>query len=259
MQFTTATATTASQQPSASSSSYSYSSDQYHHSFDTTATTTATTTTHHTTHHHTTHQMMEQQDQLQQQQQQQQQNRSQRHNLKLASDHRTRFSNPYDDCLDRLVDLLWSYIHSLHPTSTTFSESSLPPALIRRARGVAPKGSKWTVWISTELKDKFAHAKDTFAKKWTHAEFVEMLLCIRDSVGGGRDAMARPGKVENVGKMLIPSVQNSVLSKSYSGGSAAALVEMVGLQQQQLLPARWEWEEEFGGDAGAYGGWLRLV
>ncbi|KAJ3100413.1 hypothetical protein HDU97_002245 [Phlyctochytrium planicorne] len=113
------------------------------------------------------------------------QNRSIRYNLKLPSDHRARFSTPFDDCLDTLIDLLWSYVRSQHPPSTPlsdFSETSIHPNLVKRAKAVAPKGSKWTVWVSRDLKEKFAEAKETFGKKWTHAEFVELMLIIRDIV-----------------------------------------------------------------------------
>ncbi|KAJ3106578.1 hypothetical protein HDU96_008159 [Phlyctochytrium bullatum] len=102
----------------------------------------------------------------------------------MGLDHRPRFTNPFDDCLDQLLNNFWRFVvaQPLHtaPNPPPFSESSIHPSLVRRAKAAAPKGSKWTVWVSTELKDKFAHAKDTFAKKWTHAEFVELLLLIKD-------------------------------------------------------------------------------
>ncbi|KAJ3211807.1 hypothetical protein HDU67_004281 [Dinochytrium kinnereticum] len=153
--------------------------------------------------------------------------RSQRHNLKLASDHRPRFSNPFDDCLDSLVNFLWSYVRSQHTDPTIpFSESSLPASLVKRARSVAPKGSKWTVWVSTELRDKFAGAKETFASRWTHAEFVELMLIVRDSNGTPADrtgGVLLPKPVQH-GCMRsgAPVAPSSLLSKSLNSQPLAS-------------------------------------
>ncbi|KAJ3210162.1 hypothetical protein HDU67_005594 [Dinochytrium kinnereticum] len=173
--------------------------------------------------------------------------RSQRHNLKLASslapivgvevctmvssaeagtDHRNRFSNPFDDCLDGLVNLLWGYVRSQHTDSSVpYSESSLPASLVKRARSAAPKGSKWTVWVSTELRDKFAGAKDTFASKWTHAEFVELMLIIRDS--NGAPSAGLPGT------LLPKPVSQSSFTRS--GGLASSVLQAPSPAPSSLL------------------------
>ncbi|KAJ3103904.1 hypothetical protein HDU96_009095 [Phlyctochytrium bullatum] len=114
--------------------------------------------------------------------------RSPRHNLKLANDHRPRFAMPFDEYLNQLLDNLWHFVRTqpVHrlPNPPAFSDASLHPTLVRRAKTAVTRGSTWTVWVSTALKDKFAHTKDTFARKWTHAEFVELLLLVKE---GGSD------------------------------------------------------------------------
>ncbi|KAJ3150310.1 hypothetical protein HK101_001983, partial [Irineochytrium annulatum] len=101
-----------------------------------------------------------------------------RFNLKLSVDHRSRFNPPYDDYLNSLLDSLDIYLqhHSTIPASVK------SPALQR-----APRGSKWTVWISLELKERFGRMKELVVPGGTHSEFVEVLLMLRSEVEGGAD------------------------------------------------------------------------
>ncbi|KAJ1559313.1 hypothetical protein HK405_011129, partial [Cladochytrium tenue] len=80
---------------------------------------------------------------------------------------RQRFTEPYDDFLETLLDILAT------------CGASVTPEAKDRAFSVAPRGSKWTIWISQGLKDRFHSAKATHAAGATHGEFVELMMQLR--------------------------------------------------------------------------------
>ncbi|KAI8922396.1 hypothetical protein DFJ77DRAFT_506171 [Powellomyces hirtus] len=87
-----------------------------------------------------------------------------RHCLKLPTEYRARLQVPYDDCLSGLLDRLAQ------------AERPPPRELLEHARQVAPPGSFWTVWISTELRERFRSAKEKVGADLTHGAFMEVLL-----------------------------------------------------------------------------------
>ncbi|TPX65588.1 hypothetical protein SpCBS45565_g05100 [Spizellomyces sp. 'palustris'] len=99
-----------------------------------------------------------------------------RHSLKLPTEHRTRFQEPYDSYLSHLLDLFPSPAHGC----------SIPRSFIDQARRLAPRGSGWTVWLSTELRQKFRDKKSQLVcdGNVTHGEFVELLLSIEEGQPG---------------------------------------------------------------------------
>ncbi|KAJ1567003.1 hypothetical protein HK405_007561, partial [Cladochytrium tenue] len=80
---------------------------------------------------------------------------------------RPRFTEPYDDFLETLLDILAT------------CGASVTPEAKDRAFSMAPRGSKWTIWISQGLKDRFHTAKATHAAGATHGEFVELMMQLR--------------------------------------------------------------------------------
>ncbi|KAJ3413767.1 hypothetical protein HDV05_007586 [Chytridiales sp. JEL 0842] len=88
---------------------------------------------------------------------------------------------------DTLLDTLPRF-HALHSSSSSSSPSSTTRKqhkqdwehLKRTAFARAPRGSKWTVWISNELKEKFASYKIEYCPEGaTHGEFVQLLIDVR--------------------------------------------------------------------------------
>ncbi|KAJ3045422.1 hypothetical protein HDV00_010292 [Rhizophlyctis rosea] len=112
--------------------------------------------------------------------------RKPRHNLKLPSAHRTRFTCPFEDFLAALLTRLE---HTALPPP-------FPPKILSAAHTLAPKGSNWTVWVKDETQRKFLEAKEVYAPEATHGEFVECLLNLGED--GRWDWGVRRGK--EVGK-----------------------------------------------------------
>ncbi|KAJ3267908.1 hypothetical protein HK104_005560, partial [Borealophlyctis nickersoniae] len=96
--------------------------------------------------------------------------KGQRHNMKLPVEHRARFHEPFDAHLALMLDLL----PQLHPTPP------LPKETIQSAQRSSPHGCGWTIWISTELRERYRDIKQRYAPKMTHGEFVELLLMVKE-------------------------------------------------------------------------------
>ncbi|KAJ3038983.1 hypothetical protein HDV00_012741 [Rhizophlyctis rosea] len=109
-----------------------------------------------------------------------------RHSLKLPIAHKSRFSEPYDEHISYLLNLLTT----LYPSPET-----LPKGLVGQARRSCPSGSSWVVWLSTEGRERYRAVKQQWAggsRNVTHGEFVELLLGMHDAyLAGAYGSVAR--------------------------------------------------------------------
>ncbi|KAJ3276696.1 hypothetical protein HK104_003638, partial [Borealophlyctis nickersoniae] len=88
---------------------------------------------------------------------------------KRTQAYRSQFQEPYDHYLSTLLDRLAS-----------LPQSSRRKRANREKYRNAPRGSDWTVWVSSDLQQRFLDAKADLACNFTHGEFVKFLLELDD-------------------------------------------------------------------------------
>ncbi|EGF82078.1 hypothetical protein BATDEDRAFT_23351 [Batrachochytrium dendrobatidis JAM81] len=94
--------------------------------------------------------------------------KSNRHNLKLPIEYRSRFMTPYDLYIGHLLDIT----NHLNPKDCAVASHD--------AIQTAPKGSKWTVWIGEELRTRFVDCKQRLLPTGTHGQFIALLLALKE-------------------------------------------------------------------------------
>ncbi|KAI8911029.1 hypothetical protein EDD86DRAFT_131755 [Gorgonomyces haynaldii] len=90
-----------------------------------------------------------------------------KHNLKLPAAFKQRFQPPYEQYLTYLLE----QTRYLNP------EVMLGANRLRTLEKEAPRGTGWTVWISTELRQEFMQRKQQLGPI-THGVFLEILLAL---------------------------------------------------------------------------------
>ncbi|KAI8817340.1 uncharacterized protein EV422DRAFT_508942 [Fimicolochytrium jonesii] len=99
-----------------------------------------------------------------------------RHGVKLPVEYRTQFVEPYDHFLTSLLDCFFAH-------SVELDVDRLNP-IIDEARRSAPRGTGWTVWLSTEARERYRDAKQLVADaKVTHSEMVYVMLKVQERFG----------------------------------------------------------------------------
>ncbi|KAI8911028.1 hypothetical protein EDD86DRAFT_204238 [Gorgonomyces haynaldii] len=107
---------------------------------------------------------------FQQPEQPKQSTRQPRFNLKISPLLRPRFEEPYDAYLNHLLEL--------SKDLTTFE----PLQIDGKASKTTAGQNRWTVWVSREIRDRFAMRKQVLAPSKTHGQFIELLLLYKESL-----------------------------------------------------------------------------
>ncbi|KAI8928656.1 hypothetical protein BC831DRAFT_447470 [Entophlyctis helioformis] len=135
-----------------------------------------------------------------------------RHNFKLPGCLRQRLGHPYDLFLEHAMLLT----AGLDPAAVLGGEERVASLV-----GEAPKGSDWTIWISTPLRDSWLDRKRTMhtKKKYTNAECLFLMLEMRDVLLRGlaehwSHVRARPGVALSSCLQQIPKLSASPSSQS---------------------------------------------
>lgn len=81
-----------------------------------------------------------------------------------------RFNEPYDQYLLYLLNLSGDLV--------TFDPLHVDPKTTKISTGQ----SRWTVWVSREIRDRFNVRKNVLAPNKTHGQFVELLLAFKESL-----------------------------------------------------------------------------
>eukprot|EP00842_Homolaphlyctis_polyrhiza_P001712 jgi/Hompol1/2541/HPOL_006042-RA len=75
---------------------------------------------------------------------------------------------PYDVYIGHLLDV------------TLEIDAKDCPLAVHDAILNAPKGSKWTVWIGEEVRNRFIDCKQQMLPNGTHGQFIALLLALKD-------------------------------------------------------------------------------
>jgi hypothetical protein len=94
-----------------------------------------------------------------------------RHNLKLPLQLKDMFQQPFEEDLQKMIEIGNGLV------SIPFSEVEWNLLLKE-----CPKGSDWTIWLSESIWTLFQSLKSKWAPGLKHAEFVYLLLRIRERV-----------------------------------------------------------------------------
>ncbi|KAL5036064.1 hypothetical protein RTP6_003667 [Batrachochytrium dendrobatidis] len=142
------------------------------------------------------------------------QKRYERFNIKLPNVLREKFKEPCD-------------IFLLNLLQTSMHIKTLPDMdnYTKRIHSMAGRGGqRWTLWLSRDLRDLFVQRKEEIGSRYTHAEFIELLIVLKELIES-ETPLAPSTNLSNQ-QLLISTPQEQLVAGSFGNVSGLLGQEM---------------------------------